>query len=222
MVKVGFLTLMISTPFAWAKKKPQIPNSGRVGQPGFSDKRGPTSHRMTLREGLQSLQHLHQQSTRLGVTRKRPMSVTNGFQPAKSRRKRPMTFHEGLANESARKKPKSLQRQLGHHTSENDVLSYDYIEEPVVPKVPTVPIPEEILALDEEEKATKTKSEGRRKRGRVVGGTDVLSEEEFPFFGTLRNSAQPNCGGTILGTSIHPDGSKKFLNSKHCIKTYDL
>ena len=80
----------------------------------------------------------------------------------------------------------------------NDVLPYDYIEDEAEKSLQTVEIPEEVVALDKEE-AAKPKPEGRRKRGRVVGGTDVLSEEEFPFYASLRNSASANCGATILG-----------------------
>jgi len=80
----------------------------------------------------------------------------------------------------------------------NDVLPYEYIEDEAEKTLQTVEIPDEIVALDKEE-AAKPKPEGRRKRGRVVGGTDVLSEEEFPFYASLRNSAMPNCGATILG-----------------------
>ena len=64
----------------------------------------------------------------------------------------------------------------------NDVLPYDYIEDEAEKSLQTVEIPEEVVALDKEE-AAEPKPEGRRKRGRVVGGTDVLSEEEFPFYG---------------------------------------
>ena len=78
------------------------------------------------------------------------------------------------------------------------VLPFDNIEDEAQKKLQTVEIPKEVAAQDKEE-ASKPKPEGRRKRGRVVGGTDVLSEEEFPFYASLRNSASANCGATILG-----------------------
>ena len=78
------------------------------------------------------------------------------------------------------------------------MLPFDNIEDEAQKKLQTVEIPKEVAAQDKEE-AAKPKPEGRRKRGRVVGGTDVLSEEEFPFYASLRNSAMPNCGATILG-----------------------
>ena len=191
MVNVWFFMLVISIPFAWTNQTSNIPNFGQEFLPRTRGKRKPLS----VQEGLQQ------------SLRKRPMTVQQGIHQAKSRRKRPKTVQEAL-EQFSRKKPKSVRSQLERHASENDVLPYDNIDDQVapeaveVPKVPTGPIPEEVLALDEaedEEEAAKAKTEGRRKRGRVVGGTDVLSEEEFPFFGTLRNSAQPNCGGTILG-----------------------
>lgn len=130
-------------------------------------------------------------------SRRRPLTVREGMQ--RYVRKKPM---------SKRKMHKSVRRPLEHQQSENDVLPFDYIKDEADKTVQTVEIPEEVLALDEE-KSVQQKPEGRRKRGRVVGGTDVLSEEEFPFYASLRNSAMPNCGATILD-------SKHILTAAHC------
>ena len=48
--------------------------------------------------------------------------------------------------------------------------------------------------------------------GRVVGGTDVRSTSEFPFFVTLKSSkyGSPWCGGTILD-------EYNILTAAHCI-----
>lgn len=136
----------------------------------------------------------------------------------RSRRKRPMTPWEAEEQFSGRPGPKpkrkideseilgegfsgleALKKEaLKEEALKNDVLPFDYIEDEAEKTLQTVEIPDEIAALDKEE-AAKPKPEGRRKRGRVVGGTDVLSEEEFPFYASLRNSASPNCGATILG-----------------------
>ena len=136
----------------------------------------------------------------------------------RSRRKRPMAPWEAEEQFSGRPGPKPKRKidgseilgegfsglevlkkeALKEEALKNDVLPFDYIEDEAEKTLQTVEIPDEIVALDKEE-AAKPKPEGRRKRGRVVGGTDVLSEEEFPFYASLRNSAQPNCGATILG-----------------------
>ena len=54
----------------------------------------------------------------------------------------------------------------------------------------------------------------RRKRGRVVDGTDVTSAAEFPYLVGLTSGAmpanRPQCGGTILD-AYH------ILTAAHCL-----
>ena len=138
MVNVWFSMLVISIPFASTNQN--IPNFGQEFLPRTRGKRKPLS----VQEGLQQ------------SLRKRPMTVQQGIHQAKSRRKRPKTVQEAL-EQFSRKKPKSVRSQLERYANENDVLPYDNIEDPAapeaveVPKVPTGPIPKEVLALDEAE-----------------------------------------------------------------------
>ena len=88
-----------------------------------------------------------------------------------------------------------------HQPVDNDVLLKIEDEKDKM-KIVEVDLPPEILAQEAEEdknEAMKTKSEGRRKRGRVIGGTNVKSNEEFPFYASLRTSGSHQCGATILG-----------------------
>ena len=88
-----------------------------------------------------------------------------------------------------------------HQMVDNDVL-LEIEDEKNKMKVVEIDLPPEILAQEAMNEAVKTKSEGRRKRGRVIGGTDVKSKEEYPFYASLRTSGSHQCGATILGKLI--------------------
>ena len=183
MKNLTFFTLIISTPFITANQTPRIPNSGRGDNFERALPRGRRIRPMAPWEVAvkQSRRKPYPMSKRKIDKSKIPGILGDGF--------------------SGLEQLKKVKRFLEHNMTDddwNDVLPYEYIEDEAEKTLQTVEIPDEIVALDKEE-ATKPKPEGRRKRGRVVGGTDVLSEEEFPFYASLRNSAMPNCGATILG-----------------------
>ena len=183
MKKLTFFTSIISIHFTIANQTPRTPNSGR----------GDTFERALPRSRRR--RPIAPWEVAVKQPRKRPYPM--------SKRKIDKSKIPGILGDgfSGLKELKKVKRFLEHNMTDddwNDVLPYDYIEDEAEKSLQTVEIPEEVVALDKEE-AAKPKPEGRRKRGRVVGGTDVLSEEEFPFYASLRNSASANCGATILG-----------------------
>ena len=62
------------------------------------------------------------------------------------------------------------------------------------------------------QKSERHLEEDRRKRGRVVGGSDVHSITEYPSFVQLRDEehTEPFCGGTILSPSAILTGFCSF------------
>lgn len=187
MTNLIFFTLVIFSNFELANQTLQIPNFGHTAvREGLKRRRKPRLEEILNRRNP----FFDENSARENLFGRK--ALENFARENLKRRKLPPSVRERLKKSTRKKLEKN----------ENDVLSFDYIEDEADKSVQTVEIPEEVLALDEE-KSAKPKPEGRKKRGRVVGGTDVLSEEEFPFYASLRNSAQPNCGATILGNSTY-------------------
>lgn len=42
------------------------------------------------------------------------------------------------------------------------------------------------------------KDTGRKKRGRVIGGTDVAEVDDYPSYVSIRDNGYHVCGGTIF------------------------